>query len=202
MPPDRRSRRGDCSSNHPIVNCSICRADLRASSRLVLRDWAADSETGPLRSLSVPGPKAPCFPLFGSLFRRAGRSFGKPLKLLVFPAALSGKNGLFLRLSLFFSLLAGSAAVTDRLPKTASSATHSQKLETSPSSVQWPAFRGPLRRRRLETARIGSSGAQLAVRSLTSNFQSPEFARGLGRNRFAFSADRFALLRGRRTSPG
>jgi hypothetical protein len=45
----------------------------------------------------------------------------------------------------------------------------------------------------LETAWNGSPEAQLAVRSLTPNFQSPEFARGLGRDRFAFRADRFAI---------
>jgi hypothetical protein len=43
----------------------------------------------------------------------------------------------------------------------------------------------------METAWNGSPEAQLAVGSLTSNFRSPEYAHGLGRDRFAFRADRF-----------
>jgi hypothetical protein len=43
----------------------------------------------------------------------------------------------------------------------------------------------------LETAWNGSPAGQLAGRSLTSIFQSPEFSRGPGRDRFAVRGDRF-----------
>ena len=48
--------------------------------------------------------RPPCSPLFGSLLSQVGSPVGKPLKILGFPAAL------FCRLSLYFSLLPGSAA--------------------------------------------------------------------------------------------
>ena len=75
-------------------------------------------------------------------------------------------------------------------------ATHSRNAETSPHPVQSPVFCGPLRARRLETAWNGSPDAQLAGRSLTSNFQSPEFARVLCRYRFALAqVGSYLLLR-------
>jgi hypothetical protein len=60
-------------------------------------------------------------------------------------------------------------------------------------TAQRPAFCGPLRTRRLETAWNGSPEAQLALGPLTPGVQSPEYARGLGRDRFAFRRDRFAV---------
>ena len=46
----------------------------------------------------------------GSLLSQVGSPVGKPLKILGFLAALGGKKGQFCRLSLYFSLLPGSAA--------------------------------------------------------------------------------------------
>ena len=74
----------------------------------------------------------------------------------------------------------------DRFGGTASSATHSLNLRTSPHAAQSPVFRGPLRARRLETDRTGSVAAVLCARSPMAIFQSPEFPGGGGRDRFAF----------------
>ena len=56
---------------------------------------------------------------------------------------------------------------------TASSARHFLNSETSPHAAQRPAFRGPLRGRRLETAGSAVSWRYFSGQSLTSTFQSP-----------------------------
>jgi hypothetical protein len=61
-------------------------------------------------------------------------------------------------------------------------------------TAQRPAFRRPLRPWRSETVGNGSARGQLAGRSLTSNFQSPEFARVLCPDTGLQSAHRLVLL--------
>jgi hypothetical protein len=103
----------------------------------------------------------------------------QPIEIAQLNGASSASYGRFQSKFPVFSLLPGNSLCGDRFRGTASSATHSWNPETSSQPAQRPAFRGPLRARRLETGRNAYPEAHLAARSLTSDFESPDFAHRL-----------------------
>ena len=80
-----------------------------------------------------------------------GRPIGRPLKILRFLAALTGKTGLFWRLSLYFSLTWGVSGQAHHaaVPRTTSaSVTHCEVLSLAPAAGASPAKRGEAQRSR------------------------------------------------------